>query len=95
MKSLTTSFLRTGVCALFLMLSAGAVNAAPYDTDTRTTTSVDRDNNIARTTVDREHHNDWGWIGLLGLLGLAGLMPKKRIIENDRIDNNNRSNLNR
>jgi hypothetical protein len=85
-------FLRIGILALVLMVSAGPVNAQ-LNTNTRApTTATDRDNGTVRTTnTDRDENNDWGWIGLLGLLGLAGLLPKKRTIEHDRVDTGSRT----
>ena len=56
-------------------------------TDTATTSQ-------STTTDDRgysrEHHHNYGWIGLLGLLGLTGLMRKrdnyKRVDYTERTD---------
>lgn len=88
MKFLTlTGFLRISIFSLFLMLSAGPLNAQP-NANVRTPTTMDRDNTPVRT--DRDDH-DWGWIGLLGLLGLAGLLPKKRTNDHDRVDTGNRT----
>ncbi len=93
MKLLTlTGFLRTSIFALVLMFSVGPVNAQPNESLRTPTTVTDRDYNTTRTTtIDRDHDTNWGWIGLLGLLGLSGLLPKKRTIENDRIDTGNRT----
>ncbi len=89
-----TGFLRTSIFALLLTLSAGTVNAETNSNiRTPTTTIADRDLNTVRTTTtDRDRDSDWGWIGLLGLLGLGGLLPKKRIIENDRVEPGNPGN---
>ncbi len=85
-------FLRIGVLALVLMLSAGPVNAqSNVNTRQPTTITTDRDNNAVRTTTERDNNTDWGWIGLFGLLGLAGLLPKKRTIEHDHVDTGNRT----
>ncbi|MBA3816063.1 MAG: WGxxGxxG-CTERM domain-containing protein [Parachlamydiaceae bacterium] len=74
------------------MFSVGPVNAQPNESLRTPTTVTDRDYNTTRTTtIDRDHDTNWGWIGLLGLLGLSGLLPKKRTIENDRIDTGNRT----
>ncbi|MBA3603905.1 MAG: WGxxGxxG-CTERM domain-containing protein [Parachlamydiaceae bacterium] len=73
------------------MLSAGTANAEPNSNIRTPTTTTDRDFNTARTTTERDHDTDWGWIGLLGLLGLGGLMPKKRTIDNDRVEPGNRT----
>ncbi len=95
MKILHLTGLRTGFLALALVLTAGTISAQPNTTN-RPTTAMDRDIDTVRTThVERDNDTDWGWLGLLGLLGLCGLLPKKRAVDNDRVDINNRNNPNR
>lgn len=57
------------VCAL-MIFSLTLASAQSSDQPTK-------DPNAATTRYDEPRHNNWSWIGLLGLVGLAGLRRQK------------------
>ena len=68
MLSLTT--------ALFLMGSAGLVQAQTTEKPTADDQVVAQTATANRDRADRDF--DWGWLGLIGLAGLAGLTGRSR-----------------